>query len=214
VARERRPVALRATAVLAVAAAFAYIALSGAAPSSAELRDFGDDLGAAGPLVWPPLFALVNFVVPWPILAGVTGAVFGTAGGTALALLGILLAAALQFGIARFVPGPGLRARVLERVPRVDRILERNGFLAVLLSRVVPGVSWGMVNYAAGLARVRLREVWAGTVVGGTPKVFAYVALGGSFDDLGRPEAIVAIALLAIVALAGLALARRELAGR
>jgi uncharacterized membrane protein YdjX (TVP38/TMEM64 family) len=204
-------VALRIAGVAIVAAAVAALWLSGVAPSSGELRDWGDDLGVAGPLLWPAVFAVVNFVVPWPIVAGATGAVFGTAAGTPIALAGVLLAAVLQFGLARTTAGEHLRRRVLARVPRVDALLDRNGFLAVFYSRIVPGIAWGPVNYAAGLSRVRLRDVLLATVAGGTPKVFAYVALGGSFDDLTRPEALVAIGLLIALALVGLVIARGQL---
>lgn len=195
---------------VAVSAAVVALWLSGAGPSADELRDWGDDLGPAAPFLWPPLFALLNFAVPWPILAGATGLIFGTAAGTPLALVGVLLAAALQFGVSRTVAGEQLRRRVLARAPRIDSLLARNGFLAVFYSRIIPGVAWGMVNYAAGLARVRLRDVWLATVAGGTPKVFAYVALGGSFDDLSRPEALVAIGTLVVLALTGLVIARRQ----
>ena len=201
--------ALRVAVVVIVAAGLAALALSGVAPSSEELRDWGDDLGAAGPLLWPLVFALVNFVVPWPILAGVTGAVFGTAAGTPIALTGVLLAATLQFGLARTTAGEHLRGRAHARLPRLDALLARNGFLAIFYSRIVP-IPWGIVTYAAGLARVRLRDLLLGTVAGGTPKVFAYVALGGSFDDLSRPEALVAIGMLVALALAGLVIARRQ----
>ncbi len=188
--------------------------LAGLAPSREGLEDFGDDLGPAGPLLWPFVFAGVSLIVPWPIVAGATGLVFGPAVGTPLALAGVLLGSTLQFMIARHGAGEALRRRVLARARRVDALLERNGFLAVFYSRIVPGVAWGLVNYAAGLARVRLREVLLATVAGGTPKVFAYVALGGSFDDLSRPEALVAIGLLVGLGIAGLFIARRQFAAR
>lgn len=203
--------ALRIALLAGAVAAIAVLALTGSVPSTGRLRELGDDLGAAAPFVWPPLFGVLNLVVPWPILAGATGLLFGTAAGTPLALAGILVAAALQFTIARQVAGEQLRRRVLARVPRIDAMLERNGFLAAFYSRIVPGVSWGMVNYAAGLARVRLRDLLLATLLAGSPKVFAYVALGGSFDDLSAPEAKVAIGLLAALALVGLVLARRGL---
>ncbi len=193
-----------------VSAAVIALWLSGLAPSTDELRDWGDDLGPTAPFLWPPLFAVLNFAVPWPILAGATGLIFGTAAGTPVALVGVLLAAALQFGVARKVAGEHLRSRVLERAPRIDAALERNGFLAVFYSRIIPGVAWGVVNYAAGLARVRLRDVLLATVAGGTPKVFVYVALGGNLDDLTRPEALVAIGMLVALALTGLVIARRQ----
>jgi hypothetical protein len=40
------------------------------------------------------------------------------------------------------------------------------------------------------------------------------VALGGSLDDLSKPEAKAAIGLLVLLALAGVVIARRGLAGR
>ncbi len=60
---------------------------------------------------------------------------------------------------------------------------------------------------------MRVRDLVLGTLAAGPPKVFAYVALGGSLDDLSRPEAKVAIALWVGLALAGLVFARRRLAG-
>jgi MYXO-CTERM domain-containing protein len=50
-----------------------------------------------------------------------------------------------------------------------------------------------------------------GTMIGGAPKVFAYTALGGSLDNLDSPEALVAIALLAALALAGAVFVRRQI---
>jgi uncharacterized membrane protein YdjX (TVP38/TMEM64 family) len=50
--------------------------------------------------------------------------------------------------------------------------------------------------------------VFAGaTAIGCAPRAFAYAALGGSLDDLGSPEAIVALCVLVGMAVAGLVLA-------
>ena len=210
----RRALLLRAGVVAVVGGAVAGLALTGSLPSAARVREFGDSLGGLAPFVWPLVFALISLLVPWPISAGATGLLFGTALGTLLAVAGVLVQAAFQFWLARRVAGEHLRRRVLERAPRVSAALERNGLLASFYSRLVPGVPWGIVNYAGGLSRVRLRELLLGTLAGGTPKVFAYVALGGSFGDLGRPEAVVAIALLVILALGGLVVARRSFLAR
>jgi len=204
--------ALRIIAGGIVAGAVVALSVTGNLPSSERIREFGQELGPAAPFMWPFLFGVVNFLVPWPILAGTTGLLFGTAAGTGLALLGVLVAAALQFGAARVIAGEDFRRRVLRRAPRFDQLLRRNGLLAIFLSRIVPGLPWGMVNYAAGLARVGLPVLWLATVIGGTPKVFAYVALGGNFDDLSAPEAKAAIAVMVVMALAGLVLLRRQLA--
>lgn len=208
------PIALRLSAVAIGVGLFAALIVTGSVPSAEEVRDFGEDLGWIAPVVWPAVFAGLNMLVPWGLLAGATGLLFGTLAGTPLALAGILVAAAVQFSLARAGAGEELRGRMLGRVPRIDAMLERDGFLAIFYSRIVPGLAWGPVNYAAGVARVRLRDLLLATVVGGTPKVFAYVALGGSLDDLSSPEAKAAIALLILLAVGGLVVARRGLAGR
>lgn len=205
---------LRVLVATAAAATFLALLLSGSIPSSERVRELGEDLGWAGPLLWPALFGVLNLMVPWAILAGASGLLFGTAVGTGLALAGIMVASSLQFTIARTGAGEPLRRRLLARVPRLDSMLQRNGFLTIFYSRIVPGLAWGPVNYAAGVARVRLRDLLLATVAGGTPKVFAYVALGGNLDDLSRPEARVAIAVMVVLAVVGLTIARRQFAAR
>ena len=210
----RNVLVLRAVAIAVTLGALVAIGVTGSVPSTGRVREFGDSLGGVAPFVWPFVLALINLLVPWPITAGATGLLFGTALGTPLALAGVLIQAVIQFVLARSVAGEDLRERVLARVPRISAALERNGFLAAFYSRIVPGVPWGIVNLAVGLSRVRLTHLLLATLVGGSPKVFAYVALGGSFGDLDRPEAIVAIALLAVLAVGGLVLARRGVTAR
>ena len=45
--------------------------------------------------------------------------------------------------------------------------------------------------------------------MGAAPKVFAYVALGGSVSNLSAPEVKVALALLVVLGGSGLVVARR-----
>ena len=95
------------------------------------------------------------------------------------------------------------------RLRRWQRALERRGFWAVLYLRLAPGIPYTLVNYTAGLSRIGLRPFVAATALGTAPRTFAYVALGGSFGNLRRPETIIAIALLLAMGVAGLVLARR-----
>ena len=211
--RDRRALLLRVAVALVLVGAYAAVWLSGAAPSAEEARDWGEDLGWIAAVVWPPLFGLIVFFLPWPIVAGATGFVFGTVAGTPLSIAGVLCASSFQFWLSRHVPTHGLRRSVMERVPRLDTLLHRNGFLTVFYTRLLPLLPWGAVSYAAGFSRVRLRDVLLATLAAGTPKIFAYTALGGSFDDLTRPEALVAIGMLVVLALVGIEVGRRRLSG-
>ena len=212
---EPRRVAIRRIAIYAAVsvAVVGALALTGNIPNSDEARDFVDDLGALGPILYVPLFVLVNFAVAWPILAGAAGLLFGTAVGTPLALLGVTAAALTQMAIARKLAGDH-RGRLLpQRTKRVENFLTENGTLAVLESRIVPLLPYGVVNYSGGLTHLPYRAMAVGTLIGAAPKVFVYTALGGSLDDLTSPEALVALVLWALLGLLGAVFLWRQTGG-
>jgi uncharacterized membrane protein YdjX (TVP38/TMEM64 family) len=200
-------VASLATAVLIV---FVFVASSGSL-SSDRVRDAVDPLGAAA----VPVFILVSALLtcalfPGPLLAGASGLLFGTALGTPVSITAATVGAVLAFSIARFAAHDAVETLAGDRLAPLQEWIERRGFWAVLYARIVPGVPYSLVNYAAGLSRVGLPVFAAATALGAAPRAFAYTALGGSLDDLASPEAIIAIVALVVMALTGLVLLRAE----
>jgi uncharacterized membrane protein YdjX (TVP38/TMEM64 family) len=196
---------------LLIAIVLAVVVLTGSFPSAEEIRDWGESLGPFAAVACIPAFVLLNFVITWPVLAGATGLLFGTAAGTPLALAGVVGAALAQMAVTRYLAGEHAGSLIPRRVQRLEQFLQRSGTVAVMESRIVPALPYGAVNYAAGVTTLRFRQMALGTAVGAAPKVFGYVALGGSLDNLGAPEAKVAIALLAVLALVGAIVARGQL---
>jgi uncharacterized membrane protein YdjX (TVP38/TMEM64 family) len=211
-ASRRKAVRRMAIYAAAVGLVFGVAVATGSLPSPDEARDWGESLGDLKYVAFVPLFALANFVITWPILAGAAGLLFGTAAGTPLALAGVTCAALTQMLVARRLAAGHHGNLLPERTRGVEDFLTRHGAVAVMESRIVPLLPYGVVNYSAGLTRLQYRDMAAGTLVGAAPKVFAYTALGGSLDNLGSPEALVAIALLAVLALAGALFVRRQIA--
>jgi uncharacterized membrane protein YdjX (TVP38/TMEM64 family) len=209
-----RRAALRRLAISAAAIGIflATLALTGSIPTPDEARDWGDGLGDFAYVVFVPLFVVVNFVITWPILAGAAGLLFGTAAGTPLSLAGVTCAALAQMFAARKLASGHHGSLLPERTRTIEDFLIRHGRIAVMESRIVPLLPYGLVNYSAGLTRLPFRDMAVGTAIGAAPKVFAYTALGGSLSNLGSPEAIVAIALLATLGLAGALVVRRQIA--
>lgn len=201
----RRLLALAA----AIAALFALAAL-GVPHSPAGLRALVEPLGAAAPLAFALVWAaLTPALFPGTVLAAASGLLFGTALGTAVSIAGATLGSVLSFGLARRF---GRRAADDLAGPRIERLqarIERRGFLAVLYARLAPGVPATLLNYAGGLTRIRLRAFAAAIALGGAPRAFAYAALGGTSGDYGSPQALAAIALIALPALGGAALLLR-----
>jgi uncharacterized membrane protein YdjX (TVP38/TMEM64 family) len=209
----RRTAILRLAAYGAlVGAVVATLAATGSLPTPDEARDWGEGLGDAAYVAYVPLFVITNFVIWWPILAGAGGLLFGTAAGTPLALAGLTAASLTQMFVARRLAAGHHGSLLPARTRRIEAFLTRHGAIAVMQSRIVPLLPYGLVNFSAGLTRLRYRDLGLGTAVGAAPKVFAYVALGGSLSDLGSPVAIVAITLLVAIGMAGALFVGRQLA--
>ena len=184
---------------LLVAVGFAVVWFTGSFPDVEGVRARGEDLGAWAKFAFIPAFVLLNFVITWPILAGAGGLLFGTAAGHAARARGRRgRRAGPDGGRPLSGGGPGRQAAAARASQWVEGFLQEKGWIAVMETRIVPVLPYGIVNYAAGLTSLRFRDMALGTVVGAAPKVFAYVALGGSLTNLGAPEAKVAIALLVV----------------
>ena len=193
-----------------VVVAFALVASSGSY-SAERVRDWIDGYGVLGPLVFIAVSAaLTPALFPGPLLAGASGLLFGTWLGTPISIIAATLGAVLAFALARWLAHDAVESLQGDRLASLRAWIGRRGFLSILYARIVPGLPYSLVNYAAGLSPIRLRDFTAATAIGCAPRAFAYTALGGSIDDLGSPEAIAAIVVLVVMALGGLVLARRE----
>jgi uncharacterized membrane protein YdjX (TVP38/TMEM64 family) len=206
-----RGTARRRVAALVVALGAVWLVVAGGGLSSDRVRDAIDPLGAGAVPAFILLSALLTCALfPGPLLAGASGLLFGTALGTPVSIAAATLGAVIAFCIARFVAHDAVQTLTPKRMAPVQDWIERRGFWAVLYARIAPGVPYSLLNYAAGLTRVALPVFAAATAIGVAPRAFAYTALGGSLDDLGSPEAIIAIAALVVMALTGAALIQRE----
>jgi uncharacterized membrane protein YdjX (TVP38/TMEM64 family) len=194
----------------AVGGLFLVVALTGGI-SPGRVRDAIDPLGAAAVPAFVVVSALLTCALfPGPLLAAASGLLFGTALGTPVSILSATVGAVLAFSIARFVAHDAVEALAGRRLRGVQAWIERRGFWAVLYARIAPGVPYSLLNYVAGVTRVRLSAFAAATAIGVAPRAFAYTALGGSLDDLGSPEAVVAIVLLVGMAVGGAVALRRD----
>jgi uncharacterized membrane protein YdjX (TVP38/TMEM64 family) len=209
--RERRLALLRLAALAGlVAALFAGVALTGDL-SADRVRDAVDDVGALAPLAFVAISSLLTVAMfPGPLLSGASGLLFGTALGTPVSIVAATLGASLAFSLARRFGARSVDELSGHRLRVVQDFIARRGFLSVLYARVLPAMPYNVVNYAAGLTRVRLPTFAAATALGCAPRAFAYTALGGNLSNLGSPAALAAFAVLIAMALGGLVVAWRD----
>jgi uncharacterized membrane protein YdjX (TVP38/TMEM64 family) len=156
---------------------------------------------------------LTPALVSGTLLAAATGLLLGGAAGMPVSLAGATLGAIAAFGAARRLGRGPAEALSGPRLTALRERVERRPVLTILLARAAPGSPATILNYAAGLTRIRLRHFVAGSVLGGAPRVLAYTALGGAAAQRALWPAIAAVALLTVLGVAGTVAMRRRRAG-
>ena len=197
--------------LVSLAIVFLLLALSGSL-SQDEVRDRVNAFGPVAPLAFIVIGALLTVALfPGPILAGAAGLLFGTLAGTPIAIASATLGASLACLLSRTVAGDAIEELGGPRLIGLAAWISRRGFVSVMYARLAPGVPYNLVNYAAGMTSIPVLVFAAATAIATAPRTFAYVALGGSFGDLGSPAAIAAIAVLVTMGIGGLVAVRRDL---
>ncbi len=180
----------------------------------AEVRAWVEPFGGWGPVAYVALATGLGLaLVPGPLLAGVSGLLFGPLTGTVVTMAAATASAVIGLLVGRAIGRPGMveLSAGAERVEAVTERLERHPVLTVIVARLAPGVPDAPLSYLAGLLRIRPWQVGLGTLIGAAPRGFSYTALGGSLDDLTSPLAIGAIVVFGLSGLVGAELGRRAL---
>ncbi len=135
--------------------------------------------------IWAPVISLALMLlqavvtpVPSVMIVFANGLAFGPFWGGVLSLVGQTLAGVACFWFARSVGRRPVEALTGKFGIRwFDRWFERWGVTGILVSRMIPGVSFDAVSYASGLSPVRFWRFLVATMVGIAPQSFAYAYL-------------------------------------
>ena len=177
--------------------------LAGMTPADAQR--FAASWGAWSAAVAVLLMVLHSFVpLPAEIIAIANGMLFGPWLGIALTWAGAMLGAILSCALARALGRPFVRLLVSERRWRQ---LERLSLTpaTLLFVRLVPLISFNLVNYAAGLLGVRWWPFLWTTALGILPLTVATVLVG---EEMLRAPFWLWLAIAAALLLLWLALQR------
>jgi len=199
---------LAAVVIVALLAAAAYWLLheTGALTTimdAAALRDHMTRLGAWGPLTVIALMVLAIMVSPIPSapIALAAGAVYGQIWGTVYVILGAEIGALAAFGIARWLGAATLRRWFGDRLSVGLMGSQNTLMMIVLVSRLLPFVSFDIISYAAGLTVIKFWRFAVATLIGIVPASFLLAHFGGEMAT-GESDRI----LISVVALGAITL--------
>jgi len=147
----------------------------------AGLRDYILSFGLWAPVASCFLMVLQALVAPVPsfLITFANGLAFGVFWGWMLSLFGHVLAAAVCFGISRSLGRMPVEVLVGKTgLQSADRWFAKWGIYAIFVGRLIPGVAFDVISYAAGLTRMRFGNFLAATALGIFPQTFLYSYLG------------------------------------
>lgn len=171
------------------------------------------DAGAWAPVLFVLLQGVVTITpLPRTVFTVAAGVLFGSFFGVLLTVLATLLAALAAYWLVGFVGGSFVdRHSHRPGVAWVRGRLDHNGLLAVVSLRLIPAVPFAVMNYAAGLAKVRLLPYAVGTVLGVLPGTVGIVVLGDAATGGSiNPASFVVSVAGGLLGLAGAAIASRR----
>ncbi|TCI36284.1 TVP38/TMEM64 family protein [Exiguobacterium sp. SH4S7] len=167
-----------------------------------DVRDIVLSFGWWGPLVFFLIYAIGPLVfLPTSVLSLGAGLAFGVWPGVLYILFGATAAAVTGYVMARLF---GRSVLKVEKYPWSEKLfaqMEERGFLYVFVLRLIPLVSFDLLSYAGGIAKVRFKSFLLATVLGMIPGTLAYSFLGASLAS-GSVTTIF-IAALVFVSLLG-----------
>ncbi|GAB3707030.1 TVP38/TMEM64 family protein [Corynebacterium nasicanis] len=201
----------RRLAVALAVAGFLAVTVLIDVPAIATLRAWAE---ASGPwfvaLFWLGYVGVTQFPIPRTLLTLSSGVLFGPWLGVAVALSATTVAAALSLSVVRGLLGEWMAPRLSHpAVAGINTRLEQRGWLAVMSLRMIAGVPFSIMNYAAALTSVPLGMFTVATLLGSAPGTVATVVLGDALTGEPGPAVLGITVALAVAGLVGLAVDHR-----
>lgn len=174
-------------------------------PSLPQLRAWSDQTGAWFPVVFWLLYVVVTqFPIPRTLLTVSAGVLFGAVEGILLALTATTVSAVISLLLVRFLLRDWVEPRLTHpAVRRINARLEERGWLAITSLRMIAGVPFSVLNYAAALTRVPVLPFAAATFVGSAPGTILVTLFGETLTGDPDPVFIAIMVVLAVVGLSG-----------
>ena len=154
-------------------------------------------------------FAALAFIgVPQFVLIAAAVVAFGPWTGFAYSWIGTLVSSLVGFWLGRTFGGRLLQDLAGDGVAKFMKLIGKNGFLASLIVRLVPSAPFIVVNMAAGVTPMKLRDFAAGTAVGIVPKIALTAFAGNSIVQAlkggGQRHIVMLVIAVAVWIVAGL----------
>lgn len=156
--------------------------------------------GIYGPMIFF-VFSFIRPVIFFPItlIYLSSGLAFGGFWGGIIAILGAIIGAAVAHIIANKVGIDFLPMKWRSRIYAVSDKVNENGLRNMILVRFIPMISFDLISYSAGLSKVKMQPYLLGTLIGVSPRIFAYTFVGSNILSPGKSSFWIALIVLMMI---------------
>jgi len=170
------------------------------------LSDWVRDQGLTGMLLYVLAYTVRPLVFfPASLLTLFGGYTYGPWLGTLLDVIGAGTGGLLSFWIARLLGRRGVEKLIGKgKLNVLDERIATNGFLVVLVVRLIPLFPFDAISYASGLSEIRFKQFAIANYLGIIPGAFVYNNIGSSLRDPFSWQFFVAIGLYVLFFAVGL----------
>jgi len=150
-----------------------------------KIKNIMDSMGKWAPFTFISIYALRPIVLfPASILTVAGGISFGPVTGTLYSVIGATAGAVLALFVARMLGRDFILLVFGDRLSGIESAISMQGTRIFFILRLIPVMPFDIVNYTAGLMRIRLSQYILGTVSGLIPATFVYTYFGDSLRKI------------------------------
>ncbi|NVM16936.1 MAG: TVP38/TMEM64 family protein [Candidatus Lokiarchaeota archaeon] len=138
-------------------------------------------LGFLGIFLFIGIMAIQGLIVPIPseVVLLATGMIWGWFFGGIMGIIGSMAASLLCFYISRRGGRPLAKKFVGDSgLAMADRLINKYGIKAIIVSRFIPIISFDVISYASGLVDIDIKKYSIGTLIGSIFRAFFYSIWG------------------------------------
>lgn len=178
------------------------------------IRDWVNGFGILAPIAYIGVWAILPiFFFPVPILALAGGLSFGLLEGTILTLIGAMVNSTLMFLLANVLAKDMVTKYLSNKLPakwwnKFYKAEKKEGFLIVLICRLIPIMPYNVINYVSGLTNIKFGSYFIATLIGITPGTVIFLNVGDKILDVRSPEFIMSIVFVIILTVVSLILGK------
>ncbi len=165
-----------------------------------QLTNILKKLGILAPIIYI-LFYIIGTILLLPStplnLTG--GAIFGIWWGSLWTSLAAIIAAFVSFYYSRTLGRDFIARKFKGTIAIIDAEMSQGGLFYMFAIRLLPIIPYGIVNFAAGVTSISVRDYLVGTSLGTLPGILPFVMMGSGIKSVTQGDILPLTGALALI---------------